>query len=146
MRKKSVLIIAGIILLAALLVCFGWWHSPKTFLKDVAPTDVVRIEVFNGNTGACFFIEDAADIAYIVRKIGDVRMRKAEYAHVDGFTYSLSFMGADGEQIAQFILNGSDTIRDGAIRYEAILETDEDALCFAYIKSLEEAQRNHSMQ
>ncbi len=146
MKYKRLLIVAGSVLLAVFLAGFVWWHSPTTFLKDVDPTDVARIEVFNGNTGQRFAIEDAADIEYIVRKIGDVKMRKEAYGHVDGFTYSLSFVAADGTKITQFILNGSDTIRDGAIRYGAALETEEDALCFEYIKALEETGRNHPTQ
>ncbi len=147
MKHKRLWIRAGVallsVLLAGMLIGYIWWYSPTFFLKDVIPADVVRIEVFNGSTGQRFSIEDAADMEYIVRKIGDVKMRKEAYEHVDGFTYSLSFVAADGTKIAQFILDSSDTIRDGAIRYGAVLETEEDALCFEYIKALEKAQRNH---
>jgi hypothetical protein len=146
MKQKRLWIIVACLLLAALLAGFIWWHLPTTFLKDVDPAQVARIEVFDGTAGERFVIEDPADIEYIVRKIGDVRMRKAEWSQVDGFVYSLSVYGTDGRKLDSFILNGSDSIRDGDIRYEAVLETDEDALCFRFIKGLQEAQQNHKTQ
>ena len=139
MRRKCLLIIILCVLLGVLLTGYIWWYMPTYFLKNVASADVAKIEVFNGTTGERFSIEDRQDIDYIVSKIADVRMRKDEYGHVDGFVYSISFYGADGECIESFILNGN-TIRDGAIRYEMVYETEEDALCFEYIKAIEAAQ------
>ena len=142
MKKKWLLIGAGVLLLALLLALCIWWLTPTVFLKDVTPTDVARIEVFNGTTGERFVLENGADIEYIVRKIGDVRMQKKEWEQVDGFVYSLSFVAADGSILERFILNSSDSIRNGDIEYEIVLETEEDPLCFLYIKNLEEAQKN----
>ena len=141
--KRKILLACGVLLFAALTVFVIWWYMPTTFLKNTDPADVARIEVFNGTNGQRFVIEERADIEYIVAKISDVKMRKAEYSHVDGFVYSISFYAADGTRIDGFILNGSDSIRDGAVRYEVMYETEEDALSFDYIKGLEEAQRNH---
>lgn len=144
--KKIILICVFAVLLIALTVGLAWWYLPTTFLADVEPADVSRIKVFSGATGQSFAIEDRADIEYIVTKIQDVKMKKTEYSQVDGFVYSLSFYATDGTRIDGFILNGSDTIRDGNVKYEAAYETDYDALCFAYIKDLEEAQRNQETQ
>lgn len=139
MKHKKLWIAIATVLLAALLAGYIWWYMPTTFLKNVDSADVARIEVFNGTCGERFTIESREDIEYIVSKIGDVKMRKAEYRHVDGFVYSVSFYGADEAYIAGFILNG-DTIRDGAIRYEIAYETYEDPLCFEYIKAIEAKQ------
>lgn len=144
--KKIIFICAVGVVLISLAIGLTWWYLPTTFLADTESADVARIEVFSGTTGQSFAIEDRADIEYIVTKIQDVKMKKTEYSQVDGFVYSLSFYATDGTRIDGFILNGSDTIRDGAVRYEAALETDYDALCFAYIKDLEEAQRNQETQ
>ena len=146
MSYKRLLIVVACVLLAAALLCFVWWYLPTTFLKNVEHTDVARIEVFNGSTGQRFAIENADDIEYIVRKIGDVKLRKAEYSHVDGFAYSISFKAADGTVLERFILNASDSIRDGAIRYEVVLESYEDPLCFEYIKTLEQARQDQTTQ
>ena len=140
--KRKILLACGVLLFAALTVFVIWWYMPTTFLKNTDPADVARIEVFNGTNGQRFVIEERADIEYIVAKISDVKMRKVEYSHVDGFVYSISFYTADGTRIDGFILNGK-TIRDGAIKYEIAYETCEDPLGFAYIKALEEAQQNH---
>ena len=139
MKRGRMMLCVGAIVLLAVAAAYVWWYMPTYFLKNVASADVAKIEVFNGTTGERFSIEDRQDIDYIVSKIADVRMRKDEYGHVDGFVYSISFYGADGECIESFILNGN-TIRDGAIRYEMVYETEEDALCFEYIKAIEAAQ------
>ena len=140
MKRRAVLLVVGGVLLAALLAGFVWWHLPVTFLKDMDLAQVARIEVFNGSTGERFVIEEDADIEYIVRKIGDVRMRKAEWSQVDGFVYSLSVYGTDGRKLDSFILNSTDSIRDGNIAYEIALETEEDPLCFLHIKAIEAAK------
>ena len=146
MKKKGVLIGIGCALLAVLLVGGIWWNLPTTFLSDVSPTDVARIEVFNGTNGCRFTIDNAEDITYIVHKIRDVKMQREEWEAVDGFVYSLSFYAADGSKITHFILNASDSIRDGDIAYKCQYETYEDPLCFYYIRDLEEAQRNPETQ
>ena len=136
MKRKILLIGAGA-LLAALLAGFIWWHLPTVFLKNVAPADVARIEVFNGTSGERFVIEDADDIEYIVRKISDVKMRKEKWGDVDGFVYSLSFYAKDDTLLERFALNSTEHIRDGNVGYKCAYETEEDALCFAYIKAIE---------
>ena len=140
--KRKILLACGVVLFAILTACFVWWYMPTTFLKSADPTDVARIEVFNGTNGQRFVIEEREDIEYIVTKISDVKMRKVEYSHVDGFVYSISFYTADGTRMDGFVLNG-ETIRDGAIKYKIVYETCEDPLCFEYIKALEDAQQNH---
>ena len=138
--KKIIPIGVCAVVLIAFAVSFIWWYLPTTFLADVAPADVARIEVFSGATGKGFTIEDAADIEYIVTKIADVQMRRVEWEQKDGFVYSLSFWAADGSRITGFLLNGPDAIRDGDIDYEPRYETEYDALCFEYIKQLEAEQ------
>ena len=138
--KKIIPIGVCAVLLIAFAVGLIWWHLPTAFLADVAPEDVARIEVFCGATGQSFTIEDAADIEYIVTKIADVQMRRVEWEQKDGFVYSLSFWAADGSRIVGFLLNGPASVRDGDIEYEPKYETEEDALCFEYIKSLEPKQ------
>ena len=142
MKHKKLWIVIAAVLLAVLLAGYIWWYMPTRFLKNADPAEVAQIKVFNGTTGQSFTIGEREDIEYIVSKISDVKMRKVEYSHVDGFVYSISFYGADGERIDGFVLNG-ETIRDGAIKYEIAYETYEDPLCFEYIKALEEAQQNH---
>ena len=134
---KKILLACSALLFAALTACFIWWYMPTAFLADIAPTDVARIEVFNGMSGEGFTIADADDIEYIVSKIGDVKMRKEEYEAVDGFVYSLAFYGKDGALIEQFVLNDEESIRDGNIKYETAFETDEDPLCFCHIRAIE---------
>lgn len=138
--KKIIFICAVAVVLTVFTIGFVWWNLPTTFLVDVNPADVARIEVFCGATGQSFTIEDAADIEYIVTKIADVQMRRVEWEQKDGFVYSLSFWAADGSRITGFLLNGPASIRNGDIEYEPKYETEEDALCFEYIKSLEPKQ------
>lgn len=136
MKRKVLLICAGAALLLAIILGLLWWRLPVVFLEDVDPASIARIEVFNGASGHRFTIENDADISHIVTNIQRTKMYKKEWEEKDGFVYSLSFYAADGSRIAGFLLNGSDTVRDGNMEYEC----ESDALCFAYIRNIEAGQ------
>ena len=62
--KKELRIL--VILIAVLLVgTVGYYFMPKKFGKNVNPSEVDHINVFDGNTGTGFTITDSEDIEYI---------------------------------------------------------------------------------
>ena len=64
MKKKLCILV---ILIAVLLVgTVGCYFMPKKFGKNVYPSEVDHINVFDGNTGTGFTITDSEDIEYIV--------------------------------------------------------------------------------
>lgn len=61
--KKELRIL--VILIAVLLVgTVGYYFMPKKFGKNVNPSEVDHINVFDGNTGTGFTITDSEDIEY----------------------------------------------------------------------------------
>ena len=72
--KKELRIL--VILIAVLLVgTVGYYFMPKKFGKNVNPSEVDHINVFDGNTGTGFTITDSEDIEYIVANIQGISMK-----------------------------------------------------------------------
>ena len=72
MKKKR------IFLCAILLILFGiiWWVSPVSLMKSISPEDVSRIEVFGGDSGDIFYIDDPNTITEIVDNIKGLSLKK----------------------------------------------------------------------
>ena len=74
MKKKLRILV---ILIAVLLVgTVGYYFMPKKFGKNVNPSEVDHINVFDGNTGTGFTITDSEDIEYIVANIQGISMKR----------------------------------------------------------------------
>ena len=74
MKKKIVIPIIGI--LALIILAIVYYFMPKTFGKNINPSDVDHINVFDGNTGIGFTITNPEDIKYIVENIQSHSMKK----------------------------------------------------------------------
>lgn len=131
MKKKFVIpVIATILIFLAAI----YYFTPKIFGKNVNPSDVNRIEVFDGNTGVGFAIDNPKDIKYIVENIQSHQMKK------DGISfgkmgYGLKITCVDDnnkEIIPEIILNSDVTIRKDPFFYKC-----DGVLCFDYIKEIE---------
>lgn len=132
--KKKLLI--PIIVIVALIVSASVYYSmPKTFGKNVNPTEVDHINVFDGNTGTAFTITDPEDIEYIVENIQSHPMKKAGVSLGRmGYSLQISYVYSnDKDVIPVFIINSDDTIRKDPFFYVC-----EGGLCFDYIKECEE--------
>lgn len=69
-----------VILIAVLLVgTVGYYFMPKKFGKNVNPSEVDHINVFDGNTGTGFTITDSEDIEYIVANIQGISMKEMAF-------------------------------------------------------------------
>lgn len=75
MKKK--LVISGVAILSLLVLAAVCYSMPKTFGKNIAPSEVDHINVFDGNTGVAFLIEDPQDIQYIVETVQSHPMKRA---------------------------------------------------------------------
>lgn len=116
MKKKigiSIVIIAVLIIVAV-----GYYFMPKTFGKNVNPSEVDHINVFDGNTGTGFTITNPEDIKYIVENIQRHPMKK--------------------DVIPVFTLN-----RDNTIRKDPFFYVCDGGLCFDYIKECEEVYKTN---
>ena len=54
----------------------SYYFMPKKFGKNVNPSEVDHINVFDGNTGTGFTITDSEDIEYIVANIQGISMKR----------------------------------------------------------------------
>lgn len=133
MKKKTVISIAAILLVMALSAVF--YLTPKTFGKNVNPSDVDHINVFDGNTGVGFTIDQPEDIQYIVGNIQSRPMKRTGLSLGRmGYSLKISYIdSSDQDVIPVFILNSDDTIRKDPFFYGC-----DGGLCFDYIRNIEE--------
>ena len=132
MKKKVVIPVIAMLVLISLAAIF--YFTPKTFGKNVNPSDVNHIEVFDGNTGVGFTIDNPEDIKYIVENIQSHQMKKDEISF-GKMGYGLKITCVDDNDkaiIPEIILNSDDTIRKDPFFYKC-----DGGLCFDYIKEIE---------
>ena len=136
--KKKVLffLIALLILICAALI---YYFTPKTFGKNVNPSDVDHINVFDGNTGVGFTVEDAEDIRYIVENIQSKPMRKGGVSLGQmGYRFSVVYVDENDRAIVPiFFINGENAIRKDPFFYYC-----DGGLCVDYLKKLESKSNN----
>ena len=109
--KKELRIL--VILIAVLLVgTVGYYFMPKKFGKNVNPSEVDHINVFDGNTGTGFTITDSEDIEYIVANIQGISMKRDGISlGRTGYSFKISYINSnDKDIIPVFILNSDNTI------------------------------------
>lgn len=102
-----------VILIAVLLVgTVGYYFMPKKFGKNVNPSEVDHINVFDGNTGTGFTITDSEDIEYIVANIQGISMKRDGISlGRTGYSFKISYINSnDKDIIPVFILNSDNTI------------------------------------
>ncbi|MCM1236722.1 MAG: GNAT family N-acetyltransferase [Ruminococcus flavefaciens] len=133
-RKKNngKLLIWKIILLIVLIAIF--YFTPKTFGNGIHPSDVDHINVFDGNRGVGFTIDDPEHIQYIVENIQSHPMKRDSLSFgYMGYSFKISYIDDDEKDVIPvFILNS-----DNSIRKDPFFYTCEGGLCFDYIENLE---------
>lgn len=136
--KKKVLfpLTALLIVICAALI---YYFTPKTFGKNVNPSDVDHINVFDGNTGMGFTVEDAEDIRYIVENIKSKPMRKGGVSLGKiGYRFSVVYVDKNDRAIVPiFFINGENAIRKNPFFYYC-----DGGLCVDYLKKLESQSNN----
>ena len=97
--KKELRIL--VILIAVLLVgTVGYYFMPKKFGKNVNPSEVDHINVFDGNTGTGFTITDSEDIEYIVANIQDISMKRDGISlGRTGYSFKISYINSNDKDI-----------------------------------------------
>lgn len=126
----------SVIVILAVIVCSaGYYFMPETFGKNVEPSEVDHINVFDGNTGTGFSITDPEEIKYIVGNIQNHSMKKAGISLGRmGYGFKINYIDSnDKDVIPVFFLNSDDTIRKDPFFYAC-----DGGLCFDYIKKCEE--------
>lgn len=142
MGKKRHFIYGLIILM--LIATYLWLNFiPKTFGKNVNPSEVDHINVFDGNTGTGFTITDSEDIEYIVTNIQNISMKRdgISLGRV-GYSFKISYVNSkDKDVIPMFILNSDDIIRKDPFFYKC-----DGGICFDYLKVCEDKYRTNTTE
>lgn len=138
MKKKIVIPIIIIVILIVMAVVY--YFLPKTFGKDVNPSEVDHINVFDGNTGTGFTITNPEDIKFIVENIQSHTMKKDGISLGRmGYSLKISYIDSnDKDVIPVFTLNSDNTIRKDPFFYVC-----DGGLCFDYIKECEEKYKTN---
>lgn len=140
LRKKF---LAAILIVIVFVFIYIWWSSPIYFLKDAKSDEIIRIEVFNGNTGNEFVIENNDDIDTILSNIQSIPMKKQKISlGYMGTLYNLKFIGIEGNIIDEFILNNYDSIRKDPFMYI----DSSSSLCVGYLNILESGDENYVLK
>lgn len=129
--------------IVVLLIVFGfvWWNSSTVFLESVHPDSISAIQVRDGHTGNRFEIRDAADISYVVEELQGHTFHKSGISLFRMGTWlTLTFTDEAGDTVQEFILNGSDVIRDDPFFYEPDQGDLQDLL--DYLTNLELASES----
>lgn len=132
MEKIMKMLIA--ILILSIVVVTIYYFTPKTFGKDLDPTSVDHIDVFDGNTGVAFTVENPDDIKHIVENIQSRSMKRSGISlGYSGYRFSVEYLDEDDKAvIPEFIINGENTIRKDPFFYRC-----DDQLCVEYLAELE---------
>lgn len=139
MRVKKKLVISGVAILSLLVLAAVCYSMPKTFGKNIDPSEVDHINVFDGNTGVAFLIEDPQDIQYIVENVQSHPMKRAGLSWGKmGYGFQISCVDGRGQAILpDFLLNSEDAIRKDPFLYRC-----DGGLCFAYLQDIENRTGN----
>lgn len=131
MKKKTLI---PVIIIFVLLGTVGYYLTPKAFGKNVNPSEVDHINVFDGNTGTGFTITDSEDIKYIVTNIQGFSMKRDGISLGRmGYSFKISYIDSnDKDVIPVFILNSDTTIRKDPFFYKC-----DGGLCYDYLKACE---------
>lgn len=136
---KNKLRIPIIALSVVIVLAIVFYFAPKTFGRNVNPSDVDHINVFDGYTGVGFTIENPEDIQYIVENVQNQSMKRDGISLGRmGYLFSISYIDSNGKDIIPiFFINSDDTIRKEPFFYRC-----EGQLCVEYLKELESKSEN----
>ena len=134
MNKRKKLITVLMVIAAVLLICVGLYMMPTSFGKGVDPKRVHHINVFDGQTGEDFTVDDPAQIRHIVENIQSIPMHRDGISMGRmGYGFQISYIDENGRDVVPlFFMNSDNTIRKDPFFYRC-----DGSLGFDYLKELE---------
>ena len=132
MKKKITIVVS--IFLVLMIVSAVYYFTPKIFGKGVDPLNVDHINVFDGNTGVGFTVDNSGDIQYIVENIQSKPMRRGGVSLGRmGYKFSIEYVDKNDKAIIPiFFINSDNTIRKAPFFYYC-----DGGLCIEYLTELE---------
>lgn len=127
----------GVICLAALIILGMFWWSLPSHIINIAPSEVSKIEIFDGNTGKAITLTNAADIEHIIINLNAIAIKKDKVSlGYMGTSFRTTIYKAGGGVYKKFIINSSTIIRKDPFFYRA----SSGNIDYDYIKGLIDAQ------
>lgn len=122
------MIAAAVIVCAVIVTAATDGFNPVKFAEQ--PEKIAAVNVFNGNTGRRYTINNYEMIHYIAENLNNAAFEpKGLSVGYIGTAFNLEFVGADGKIIDKVIVNSGNTLRKDPFFY-----TDKNSsLCFDYL-------------
>lgn len=114
-KKKliPVLFVIAILIIGVLI----WWNIPSTIIS-ISPSEVSKIEIFDGNTGKAMTITGVADIEHVITNLNEVILKKDKVSlGYIGYSFKTTIYKMDDTVYKKFIINSNDTIRKDPFFY-----------------------------
>ena len=131
MKNKKLLI--GICVIFVIIIgSLIWWNAPCS-ITNIAPSEVSKIEIFDGNTGKSITITDASDIEHIITNLNKVSLKKEKISlGYMGYSFRTTVYKDNSEVYKEFIINSSNTIRKDPFFYR----DSSGSIDYKYIQKL----------
>lgn len=129
--KKSLVAILSII---AVITIGGlsWWNTPSSIV-DINPSEVSKIDFFDGNTGKSITVTEEADIAHIINNLNSLSLKKESLSlGYVGYSFKTTIYRTNGNVYKEFIINSENKIRIDPFFYKVT----SDKIDYDYIRSL----------
>ncbi|MTI79532.1 MAG: hypothetical protein FH758_01420 [Firmicutes bacterium] len=109
-----------------------WWNVATSIIK-IPPSEVSKIEIFDGNTGKEAIITDVTDIEHIIENLNAVSIKKEKISlGYMGYSFRTTIYKTDGTVYKKFIINSSNIIRKDPFFYQVRSESID----YNYIQKL----------
>ncbi len=118
-----------------------WWNI-ATSITNIPPTEVSKIEIFDGNTGKSVVITDATNIEHIIENLNAVSIKKEKVSlGYMGYSFRTTIYKTDGTVYKKFIINSSNTIRKDPFFYRV----SSESIDYNYIQELIDNKANSTL-
>jgi hypothetical protein len=132
MKNKKMFIGILCVIVVIIIGSLIWWYTPCS-ITNIAPSEVSKIKVFDGNTGKSITITDASDIEHIITNLNKVSLKKEKISlGYMGYSFRTTVYKDNSEVYKEFIINSSNTIRKDPFFYR----DSSGSIDYKYIQKL----------
>ena len=109
-----------------------WWNTSISII-NIAPSEVSKIEVFDGSTGKSITITNTTDIDHIITNLNETSLDRGKMSlGYTGYSYRTTIYKSNGDMYKKFIINSSNTVRKDPFFYR----DNSDSIDYGYIQKL----------
>lgn len=132
MKSKKKLISMSFVILVAIIGIWIWWNTPSSII-NITPSEVSKIDIFDGTIGKNVTITGVTDIEHIINNLNAASLKKDRISlGYMGYSVRIDIYKNVGEVYKEFIINSSNTIRKDPFFYR----DSSDSIDYNYIREL----------